>query len=617
MAKDESGTSKETVGPPPARTSRPTGSARPPHSSFIIHHSSFPDVGYRLAARTAVVAGVFSAMVAAMLLTDYSRRRAEDPLEVEQFHALKAALVEQPGDERLKEEIRTLDLGLREEYFRARRFAERGTWLLFGGIVVLLVSAKATSTLRRKLPMPEAQAAPEDTETPTMRLARWSVGVLLVLLLGSVAALNLTFRTELASLPKPEEPKPGPAPTVDSSFPTDEEIHKNWHRFRGPGGLGISAYDNVPTGWDAASGEGILWKTPVPLEGLNSPVVWEDRVFLSGGAEERLEVYCFDAGDGKLLWQQEVKNTASETIDPEFTGFAAPSTTTDGRRVFAMFATGDVAAFDFSGKPLWTRSFGVPDNGYGHGSSPILFQNRLMIQFDQGGTAKEGKSKLLALDALTGKTVYEVPRPVPNSWTTPCLMPGDGGVQLITVADPWVIAYNPSDGSEIWRANCMSGECGPSPVFVDGVVHVGNEYCVWSAIRADGKGDVTETHVLWTAEDGLPDMCSPLVTSEYLFVLATWGALTCYDSKTGELLWEKDFDASFTSSPGWAAGRVYLVGDEGKGWILEPGREEENVKQIAETNLGEECVTSPAFQDGRLYLRGKEHLFCIGMRNEE
>jgi outer membrane protein assembly factor BamB len=223
-------------------------------------------------------------------------------------------------------------------------------------------------------------------------------------------------------------------------------------------------------------------------------------------------------------------------------------------------------------------------------------------------------SKLLALDGQTGAVAYEVARPVAASWTSPCVITVKGGVQLITCADPLVIAYDPADGSEIWRADCITGEAGPSPVESNGVVHVGNEYCIWSAIRADGKGDVTESHVLWNAEDGLPDTCSPLVTSDYLFLCSYY--LYCYDVKTGELLWdtydieEAQFETGFVSSPSWVAGRVYLFEEDGKGWILEPTRE--TAKVIAKNPLGEECLTSPAFQDGRMYIRGKEHLFCIG-----
>lgn len=605
--------------------------------------SESADLGYRIAMRTAVVAGVFTAVVSALLLVDYNRRQAKDPLEDDQYKALKAELARLPQDEGLKDRIRALDLRLREEYFRRRRFAAAGTWLLLGGIAVLLVAAKSASAIRRKLPMPESQEIHQDTETRAMRVARWAVGIVVVVLAGTTIALNVGFRSplprdagQLAALPRPDTTgRQGPAVVPGSSatigetqlagppvppdkpyYPSAQEIRAGWLRFRGPGGGGVSQFENVPESWDATSGEGIVWKAPVPLPGNNSPVVVGEFVFLSGADAERREVLAFDAHTGALRWRRAVPGTPESTAEPpevsDDTGYAAPTTTTNGRWVFAMFANGDVASYDFGGNLVWVRSLGMPDNCYGHASSPILYDNLLLIQFDQGGSAKDQKSKLLALDAATGETVYEVPRPVPNSWPTPIVIDYAGRHQLITCADPWVIAYDPANGSEIWRADCLSADCGPSPVFADGVVHVGNEYCQWSAIRVDGKGDVTESHVAWTGEDGLPDMCSPLVTSEYLFLLASWGSLTCYDSHSGELLWFKDFDASFVSSPGWAKGRVYLFGGEGKGWVVQPSREEEKVKVVAETDLGEECVTSPAFQDGRIYIRGKEHLFCIG-----
>ena len=594
--------------------------------------------GYLLSVRTAIVAGVFSALVCALLAADYGRRWADDPLNTEEYIFLRAELAEQPGNQNLRSRLRELDLQLRSEYFRQRKFALTGSWLLLGGVVILMISIKSASTIRRKIPMPEPQAARQDVQTPMTRSARWSVAGLAVLLVGLTFALSACFRTELATLPEPEESESASGQTAGSDIPTDqvvvgpterpdlagypseEEIAANWHRFRGPGGSGISAYDNIPTSWDGASDEGVLWKTPVPLIGFNSPVVWEDRVFLSGATRLKREVYCFNAEDGTLLWQKDVPGTPESTTEPpkidEMTGYAAPTTTTDGRRVFAMFGNGDVAAFDFQGVFLWSRSLGIPDNSYGHAASLTTHKSRLLIQFDQGGTPEDGKSRLMALDAASGETVWEVARPVPNSWGTPGLIRHQGQEQLITCGDPWVIAYNPADGSEIWRADCLSGDCGVSHAFANGVVHVGNEYCVWSAIDAGGKGDVTETNILWTAEDGLPDMCSPLVTDEYLFLLATWGELTCFDVKTGEMLWmasdqeETELDSSFTSSPCLVAGRIYLFGDEGTTWILEPGREK--VELIAKNELGEDCATSPAFQDGRFYIRGKQHLFCIG-----
>jgi outer membrane protein assembly factor BamB len=406
------------------------------------------------------------------------------------------------------------------------------------------------------------------------------------------------------------------SPAVSEPPPSDEEFHKMWPRFRGPDGLGISAYTNVPETWDAKSGKNVLWKTPVPLPGCNSPVVWGKRVFLSGANQRRREVYCFDADQGKLLWQQAAPGTPQSTARPprvnEDTGYAASTTATDGRRVFAIFANGDLAAFDFSGKLAWSKSLGIPENSYGYGTSLCVYRNLVIVQFDQG-SARSAKSRVFAFDSATGKLVWQAAdRPVPNSWSTPIVIRHADQEQLITSADPWVIAYRPADSAELWRAKCLRTDIAPSPVFADGLVYVANDNSVLSAIRVDGKGDVTATHIAWKGEEGMPDTSSPLATKEYVFLLASFGTLTCYDAAKGGMLWQEEFDGQFCSSPGLAGNRLYLQGKEGQAYVVEPGREK--CKRIGECQLGEECVTSPAFQDGRIYLRGATNLFCIGKK---
>lgn len=622
------------------------------------------ELEYRIATRIAAVAGMFSLIVVALLLYDHSRRQPGDPSEAAVYEALKLALTQQPNNEKVKEDIRALDRRLRSEYFRQRAFTAVGTGLLVGGIVVFLIAAKSAATLRRKLPAPAPQTTPQDLEARWTQVSRWSVAALAVVLLGAAVGLWLGFETdlprsrqELAALleSEPTDAQPAlsngaqselpqngtqPAPPQNGTQskppaepyapPWEEDIRKMWPRFRGPGGLGISAYTNVPDSWDEKSGQGILWKEPVPLPGKNSPVVWEDRVFLSGADEHSRRVFCFHANTGKLLWQKDAPGTPVSTREPprvsKDTGYAAPTTTADGRRVFAIFANGDLAAFDFDGNLAWARSLGIPDNGYGHASSLTMYRELLLVQFDQGSSGKKELSRLYALENASGKTVWEVRRKVASSWTSPMVISHEGRDQIITCSDPWVIAYNPKDGAEIWKAEVLSGECGPSAVFAGGLVHVGNEYCRWSAIRPDGEGDVTKTHVEWTSEEGLPDVCSPLATDQFVFLMPSTSWLTCLDAKTGEMLWEQEFeDPYFTSSPSLAGNRIYLFGEvesedqeDQQGnplktcttWILEPSRE--GCKIIGQSHLGEGCVTSPAFQDGRIYIRGEKHLFCIG-----
>jgi outer membrane protein assembly factor BamB len=338
-------------------------------------------------------------------------------------------------------------------------------------------------------------------------------------------------------------------------------------------------------------------------------------VFVTGADEARRVVYCCDADSGVVLWEAEAPGTPASTAAPpkvgEATGYAASTPVTDGRHVYAIFANGDIAAVDFAGQVSWSRSLGMPKNTYGYATSLAMYRDLLLVQFDQG-TKQDKLSKLLALKAQTGETAWETLREVPNSWPTPIVIEHQGQPQIITAADPWVIAYAPADGKEIWRAKCLQADVGPSPTFAGGTVFVANEFPGMAAIRPDGTGDVTDSHVLWEADMGSPDCCSPLATDQFLMVVASFGTMTCYNAKEGgEPLWEQDFDgANFSSSPSLAGKYVFLFEENGKADIVEPT--EKKCVPVAENELGEECVTSPAFQEGRIYIRGKEHLFCLG-----
>ncbi len=334
--------------------------------------------------------------------------------------------------------------------------------------------------------------------------------------------------------PRPPQPRPDGG---SKAAPNQTAGSNNWPRFRGPLGSGISAFDDVPTQWDVASGNGIAWKVPVPAEGNSSPIVWNDRIFLTGATAEKRQVFCFATADGKLLWAKDVPGTPPSTAKPpevmEDTGFAALTPATDGQRVYVGFANGDYAAFDFTGNIAWSHSLGIPKNAYGHASSVVLAGNYVIIQLDQG-SAHDGLSKLIALDSATGKTVWETKRDVPSSWSTPLVIDVGGQSHVVTAGDPWAIAYRTDDGKEVWRAKCLKQDVGPSPVFHEGVVFVATEYLAASAIRADGQGDVTASHILWSAEDDIPDTCSPLVTGPHVLLLTSAGTLSAYDTKTGK-----------------------------------------------------------------------------------
>ncbi|HEY4761222.1 MAG TPA: PQQ-binding-like beta-propeller repeat protein, partial [Thermoguttaceae bacterium] len=414
-------------------------------------------------------------------------------------------------------------------------------------------------------------------ESQWTRIGRSAVGILALGLVAVAVWLSIFSHSDIPSVKDESEATSSDSTeAVISTGPLDEEIAQSWPRFRGPGGRGISAFANIPTGWDGTSGKNIRWKMPVPLPGNNSPIVWKDRVFLTGADENHREVYCFDSSSGKLLWQKEVPGTPQSTARVpkvnDDTGYAAPTAATDGHRVFAIFANGDLAAFDFQGKPAWSKSLGIPDNAYGHASSLTTYKNLLLVQFDQKGSKSAWKSKLFAFDSASGKIVWQTDRDVPDSWTSPIVISNAGREQIITAASPWVIAYDPRSGQEIWRAKCLQNDIGPSPTFAAGKVFAVNESPALSAIRVDGVGDVTATHIVWKGEEGLPDICSPLANHEFVFLLASYGLLTCYDAENGNILWVEEFSGDFSSSPSIAGKLVYVISRTGKGWVQTAAR---------------------------------------------
>ncbi len=359
---------------------------------------------------------------------------------------------------------------------------------------------------------------------------------------------------------------------------------------------------NVPESWNGETGDHIRWKTEVPLPGFNSPVIWEDRLFLSGAKAKQKQVYCFDRNTGEILWTAGVENVPGSPEKPpqvpDYTGHAASTMTTDGKNVYAVFFDGDIVAFDLAGKPVWSRNLGVPDNHYGYASSLIAYHNMVLIQYDQ-----RNKASVMALDAATGKTVWETPRDVKISWASPVLVNTDRGNELILAADPFVIAYDPDSGAERWRISCLSGEVGPSVAFGGGLVFALNEYARLVAIKPG-----PEPEILWEDMDYLSDVPSPVATDQFLFAPTSWGMMVCYDIKTGEKYWEAEYDNSIYASPVIAGGKVFLLDKAGVMHIFKASAEYE---ELGTCPLGEGSVCTPAFAENNIYIRAEKNLYCI------
>ena len=579
--------------------------------------SAPPAMGAEAAWRAARgIAAVFCLTISLLMLAGHLNTSAIDPLKSPDLKALKDKLRQNPADEQTKQQIRALDLQLRARYFRQLSQSASGGYLLIAGVAAFILAATQCARYRNQGPMP-APRKRDANPAQAARIARWSVtatgaavgGLLLGLGLGSGRAVSERTPGDGSLAASPA----GASPTIADAAPT-EELQRNWPRFRGPGGSGVSEATNLPTRWDTKTGEGVAWKTPVPAPGFNSPIIWENRFFFSGGDSSKREVFCFDCGNGQMLWRQAVANVPGSPAQPpeipDTTGYAASSMATDGRRVYVIFATGDVAAFTLEGKLVWSKSFGPLKNAYGYASSLATWRDRLIVLLDQG-ESEDGKSKLYALDGRTGQVVWQTPRKVGSSWATPIVFDGAGQPQVVALSLPWAISYGLRDGAELWRVECLSGEITPSPIFTGGFVFVPSPSDKLLAIRPDGRGEVTKTHVAWNTEENVPDVTSPVGNDELVFTLTTSGMLTCFDTKDGKKQWEHDFEMECHASPSLAANRLYFFGQKGTAIVAEAGRQ---FKELYRTEMGDVFHASPAFMQDKIILRGVTNLWCLAIQ---
>ncbi|NVO18941.1 MAG: PQQ-binding-like beta-propeller repeat protein [Bacteroidetes bacterium] len=583
--------------------------------------------------RIALSAGLFAFVICLLILVNYYQLKRSDPLNSPALKVLVEKMRSNPDDEQVKLEIRELDLLARKAFFTNRWQIRTGGYLLIFSILIIVICLKTIELIKPKIPeTPGSVTATFWSERLLNRKWITYTGISLVLVSVVFAYLThdqlgdqlerVTGKTAGKSsnqvtmdLAGSTDENPAKVTTVESSiktdsaivnldgYPSQQELNSNFPYFRGPFSTGLTFQKNIPTSWDGKSGKNIKWKTAVPLPGYNSPVVWNDKVFLAGANASKKEVVCFDVATGKILWETPIEKipgspAQSPKVNAE-TGLAAPTCATDGRRVYAIFANGDLAALDFTGKVSWSKNLGLPKNHYGHSSSLITYHDLLIVQYDQSGDAN-----VMAFNGKTGQRVWETSRDVKVSWSSPILVNTGKRVELILVAEPNMVAYAPATGKELWRIDCISGEVGPSAAYSDGIAFSVNEYSKLAAVQV---GDTPK--VLWESDEFMSDIPSPVASANYLFLATSYGTMICYDAKSGNKYWEKDFGTPIFASPMIADGKVFALDKKG---IMHIFRIDKTYTSISDPPLGESSVCTPAFADGRIFIRGDKNLYCIG-----
>ena len=582
---------------------------------------------------TGYISGLFTLFVAVIMILGYIQIKTIKPLENPSLTNLKEMYDSDPNNEDLKEQVRALDLMSRRAFFATQWQIKTGTYLLIMGTLLFVLSQQIIIRNKRRMP---------DKPDDEFDLTGFNKRKRMFILVSSVSVIALAFivsfllrkelpdplpvvekivtegisktvkTPEIKEVPVAQESVETPVPeitqkeeVVESGTPViqaEVAISDNYPFFRGKGSRGIVSSGTYPTDWNGKEGKNIKWKVKVPTHGYSSPIIWGNRLFLTGVDGAATEVMCFDKESGELLWTSLTTGVEGEPKTPpetsEDTGLAAPTAATNGELVCAIFATGNLVCLDFEGNRVWAKNLGVPENHYGHSSSLIIHGNKLLVQYDHFK-----KKSIMAFDIQTGNLLWETIRKVAISWASPVIASFDGITQVILTSEPSVVSYDIESGKELWNVKCMSGEVGPSVGINSKYVFAVNDFAKLVAIDPGENASV-----VWEDNEYTPEVASPVATEELVIVLTSWGAVACYDTETGELLWDHDFDYGFYSSPIIANNMVYMLDQAGVMHIVKIDRK---FTIVNESPLGERANCTPAFSDGSIYIRSEEHLYCI------
>jgi outer membrane protein assembly factor BamB len=392
----------------------------------------------------------------------------------------------------------------------------------------------------------------------------------------------------------------------------------DWPQFRGPTAQGHADKADPPVTWGPT--KNVRWRTPIAGTGWSSPVVVGGRVYVTTAvpaseekkASQSLRALCLDAATGAVVWDVEVflqDGKDAPNIHSK-NSHASPTPVVDGDRVYVHFGhMGTACLATRDGAKLWeTRELRYAPV-HGNGGSPVLAHNKLVFSID--GTDKQ---QVVALDASTGKTAWVTPREAkpakPFSFSTPLVVPVKGKDQLVSVGSDVVQGFEPDTGKEVWRVKFSGYSVVPRPVAGQGMVYFSTGYDspVLYAVKTDGTGDVTKSHVAWTAKAGAPRNASPLLIGDALYCVTDGGLLTCFDAKTGASRWDQNLKGAYSASPVYAGGRVYLLAEDGTGVVFKPGADYE---ELGRNRLDEKALASYAADGPALFARTAKAVYRL------
>ena len=575
----------------------------------------------------ALVTVLFALVLLVMMGVSWVQMRQVTPLQTEVMETLKQFNESNTENAELAEQIRQLDLLSRKAYFTQETHLKVGAWILCAMAVVIGLSLRMYFKDTKNLPEKELDPIDEWMIKCNARryigygmlgigclvlvfavfssgtLRGWINGMRDTLAANDSVSADTTSTALMSGTTVADTQKVDSALVAKAEEPADTfpvpKLTSN--AFRGNNSSGHSSARNIPTSWNLKNGKNILWQKAIPKHGYNSPVINGRNIFLTGADKKSRELYCFDLWTGELRWTVKADGiSGSPSSMPNVTadtGLAASTVATNGKQVCAIFATGDVICADMDGKRLWAKNLGVPENHYGFASSLLMYGNELIIQYDNNSNAK-----LIALSTVNGNQLWSKSRKDKIAWSSPIIAKASGQQAVIVMGNPAITAYSVSNGSELWRVECMSGEVGSSPCASNGIIFGASEYATCIAINA-ATGEK-----LWEAGDCLPECSSPVATKDMLYVATSYGAVCAYNAKDGTVVKQHELSTPFYSSPIIADGKIWLFSNSGKCYVFSTGKD---FKLITSFETGEKTFATPAFTDGMMVVRTDKSLYVV------
>jgi outer membrane protein assembly factor BamB len=539
----------------------------------------------------------FALLVAMTMIFTFVQLKIMKPLDSPILTSVKEQYDKDPAEGVKAEQIRAMDLMARKAYFTSRWQVETGSYLLLAGIIVFVLCQRIIADNEK--PSPVLADAKPDAEAGRTSNRKFIITAVTLIFITAVVS-SFLLRASLPDLSRKSHVSEAKEESGTRNMPAPDK--NNWPSFRGQDSRGIAGGTDFPSEWDGASGKNIGWKIEVPGKGKSSPVVWGDKLFITGARDRICEVYCIDKAIGKILWTGMASDIAGEPSvlpksDPE-AGLAVSTVTTNGKAVYAVFANGNLVSFDMDGNKKWAKNIGVPETSYGYSSSLLIYKNNLLVQFDSNA-----KISLMAFDLESGDQKWETLRTGRAVWSSPVLASFNGTPELIINGNPAVSSYDPATGKALWQMECMSGDVAPSVAVNSTMTYAVTDYAKLVAIKPGNTPTIT-----WEDNTYTPDVSSPVATDKFLFLSTGNGDAVCYNAVKGDTAWTHYFQNPFYASPIIADGKVYFLDRDG---IMHIVNADAPFKLIAESSLGEATDCSPAFSDKHIFIRGKKNLYCI------